>query len=131
MYFTPEGLEQATRLPVATHRAARVRAADASTVIDLGCGIGGDLIAFARAGLTCAGVDMDPLRVAVAEANLEVLGLGGAVTVADATTVDTTPFDVAYADPARRSAKGAAASTPTSGRPRGRWSRVCSPGTRA
>ena len=106
MYFTPEGLEQATRLPVATHRAARVRAADASTVIDLGCGIGGDLIAFARAGLTCAGVDMDPLRVAVAEANLEVLGLGGAVTVADATTVDTTPFDVAYADPARRSAKG-------------------------
>ena len=106
MDFTPEGLEQATRLPVATHRAARVRAADASTVIDLGCGIGGDLIAFARAGLTCAGVDMDPLRVAVAEANLEVLGLGGAVTVADATTVDTTPFDVAYADPARRSAKG-------------------------
>ena len=27
MYFTPEGLEQATRLPVATHRAARLRAA--------------------------------------------------------------------------------------------------------
>ncbi len=68
--------------------------------------IGGDLIAFARAGLTCAGVDLDPLRVAVAEANLEVLGLGGAVTVADATTIDTSPFDVAYADPARRSAKG-------------------------
>ena len=106
MYFTPEGLEQATRLPVATHRAARIQAADATTVIDLGCGIGGDLIAFARAGLTCAGVDLDPLRVAVAEANLAVLGLGGAVTVADATTIDTSPFDVAYADPARRSAKG-------------------------
>ncbi len=38
MYFTPEGLEQATRLPVATHRAARIQAADATTVIDLGCG---------------------------------------------------------------------------------------------
>lgn len=106
MYFTPEGLEQATRLPVATHRAARARAAGASTLIDLGCGIGGDLVAFARAGMTCAGVDLDPVRVAVALANLEALGLGGAVTVADATTVDPTPFDIAYADPARRSAKG-------------------------
>jgi SAM-dependent methyltransferase len=106
MYFTPDGLEQATRLPVSTHRAARVSASGAATVIDLGCGIGGDLVAFARAGLTAAGVDLDPVRVAVAETNLQVLGLGGAVTVADATTVDTTPFSVAYADPARRSASG-------------------------
>lgn len=106
MFFTPEGLEQATRLPVATHRAARLRAAGATTVIDLGCGIGGDLVAFARAGLTCAGVDLDPVRIAVAGANLEALGLGGAVTVADATAVDTSAFDAAYADPARRSSSG-------------------------
>ncbi len=106
MYFTTEGLEQATRLPVARHRAARIQASGASTVIDLGCGIGGDLVAFADAGLTCAGVDLDPVRVAVAEANLAALGLGGAVTVADGTVVDTTPFDIVYADPARRSAKG-------------------------
>jgi SAM-dependent methyltransferase len=106
MYFTPDGLEQATRLPVATHRAARVRAASASTLVDLGCGIGGDLVAFAQAGTTCAGVDLDPLRVEVARANLDALGLGGAVTVADATAIDTTPFDVAFADPARRSGRG-------------------------
>ena len=106
MYFTPDGLEQATRLPVAQHRAARVRAAGGTTLVDLGCGIGGDLVAFALAGTTCAGVDLDPLRVEVARANLEALGLGGAVTVADATAIDTTPFDVAYADPARRTAKG-------------------------
>lgn len=106
MYFTPEGLEQATRLRVADHRAARLVAASARTVIDLGCGIGGDLVASARAGLTAAGVDLDPVRVAVAEANLAALGLPGAVTVADATTVDPSPFDVAFADPARRSARG-------------------------
>ena len=106
MYFTPEGLEQSTRHRVAAHRAARVHAASASTLIDLGCGIGGDLVAFAGAGITCAGVDVDPVRVEVARANLEALGLGGAVTVADATSVDTTPFDVAYADPARRSPRG-------------------------
>jgi SAM-dependent methyltransferase len=106
MYFTPDALEQATRWPVATHRAARLRAADTTSVVDLGCGIGSDLVAFATAGLTAAGVDTDPLRVAIARANLFALGLGGAVEVADATQVDTTPFDVAYADPARRSARG-------------------------
>ena len=106
MYFTPDGLEQATRLRVAEHRAARLVAASATTLIDLGCGIGGDLIAGARAGLVCAGVDLDPVRVEVARANLEALGLPGAVTVADATHTDTSPFDVAFADPARRTARG-------------------------
>ena len=106
LYFTPDGLEQATRASVAEHRAARLVAAGAGTVVDLGCGIGGDLLAAARAGLTAAGVDNDPLRVAIARANLAAAGLGGAVEVADVTAVDTTPFDVAYADPARRTARG-------------------------
>ncbi|UDY24319.1 class I SAM-dependent methyltransferase [Nocardioides sp. Kera G14] len=102
MYFTSDGLEQATRLSVATHRAARLQAFGAASVIDLGCGIGGDLIALSHAGTTAAGVDLDPERVAVASANLTALGLGGAVQQADATTVDHSPFDVAFADPARR-----------------------------
>jgi SAM-dependent methyltransferase len=75
-------------------------------VVDLGCGIGGDLMATARAGIICAGVDLDPVRVAVAEANLAALGLAGAVMVADATAMDTGPFDVAFADPARRTGRG-------------------------
>jgi SAM-dependent methyltransferase len=106
MYFTPEGLEQATRLSVATHRAGRLQAAISQSVIDLGCGIGGDLVAFARAGITTAGVDLDPVRVAVAQANLAALELPGAVQEADATRVDTSPFDVAFADPARRGGRG-------------------------
>ncbi|HET9500773.1 MAG TPA: class I SAM-dependent methyltransferase [Marmoricola sp.] len=106
MYFTPDGLEQATRLRVAEHRAARVAAAQPDSVLDLGCGIGGDLVAFARADLTAAGVDLDPLRVAVAAANLDALGLGGAVLEADAASVDLTRFGVVFADPARRTARG-------------------------
>jgi SAM-dependent methyltransferase len=105
MYFTRDGLEQATRATVAQHRAARV-ALVGPTVVDLTCGIGGDLVAFARAGLTAAGVDLDPLRVEMARANLIALGLGGAVEVGDATELDVSPFATAYADPARRSARG-------------------------
>lgn len=106
MYFTPDALEQATRRRVADHRAGRAAAFGAQTLIDLGCGIGGDLMAAARAGILVAGVDLDPVRVAIAEANLAALGLPGAVTVADATTVDSTGFDLAVADPARRSGAG-------------------------
>ncbi|HTW13682.1 MAG TPA: class I SAM-dependent methyltransferase [Nocardioides sp.] len=106
LYFTPDGLEQATRLPVAAHRAARLEAFRTTTLVDLGCGIGGDLMAAARVGITCAGVDLDPVRVEVARANLDALGLPGAVMVADATTIDPSPFDVAFADPARRTGRG-------------------------
>jgi hypothetical protein len=106
MYFTRDGLEQATRLPVADHRAGRMSAASPASLVDLGCGIGGDLIAFCRAGITTAGVDLDPLRVAIAQANLGALGLGGAVKEADATTLDTTAFAAVFADPARRTGAG-------------------------
>ena len=106
MYFTPDALEQATRKRVADHRAARLAAAAPTSVIDLGCGIGGDLVAMARAGLTTAGVDLDPVRVEMAGANLTALGLPGAVQVADATTIDTAGFGVTFVDPARRTGAG-------------------------
>ena len=106
MYFTPDGLEQATRRRVADHRAARLAAAAPASVLDVGCGIGGDLVAFARAGLTVAGIDRDPLRVEVARANLAALGLGGAVLEASAEDLDLDAFGVVFADPARRTDAG-------------------------
>ncbi|NYE37242.1 SAM-dependent methyltransferase [Nocardioides cavernae] len=107
MYFTPDALEQATRTRVADHRAARLAAAiPGGSVVDLGCGIGGDLLAFARAGLVAAGVDQDPVRAEMARANLDALGLAGAVMACDATAIDVRGFDAAFADPARRGGRG-------------------------
>ncbi len=106
MYFTPAGLEQATAGPVAAHRAGRIVAAGHQRLLDLGCGIGADLVAAARAGLTVHAVDRDPVTVAVARANLSALGLTAAVSVDDATETDRSAYDIVFADPARRGARG-------------------------
>jgi len=103
MYFTPDGLEQATRSTVGSHRAARIAATlPGATVVDLGCGIGGDLISAARAGLRVTGVERDPATAAAARANLTGLGLPGEVLVGEAQQHDVTQYEVVFADPARR-----------------------------
>jgi SAM-dependent methyltransferase len=104
MFFTPAGVEQATRTVVAAHHADRFGRAGADRVLDLCCGIGGDLIALARAGLAVRGVDRDPLTAEVARANAEVLGLADLVEIERAEVVgyDLTGWPAAFCDPARR-----------------------------
>ena len=106
MFFTRTGLEQATRAVVADRRAARLRAAGAGTLADLGCGLGSDALAAARQGLRVHAVDADPLTAALAAANAEAAGLAHLVTVecADATSVPVEKYDAVFADPARRRA---------------------------
>ena len=107
VWATREALEQATRRTVAEHRARRLaQAAPGARLVDLGCGLGADLVAAARAGLRVTGVDSDPLRVALAAANLAELGLDGSVVQAAAEDVDVGAYDLAFADPARRSGRG-------------------------
>jgi hypothetical protein len=103
MFFTPDGVEQATRSSVAAHRASRF--AGSERVLDLCCGIGGDLVALARAGIPVTGVDADPLTASVAAANADALGLAPRVEVrcGDVTDVDLTGVPAVFCDPARRS----------------------------
>ncbi|BDZ39149.1 hypothetical protein GCM10025863_17630 [Microbacterium suwonense] len=79
MLFTRAGLEQATRLNVATLHAVRMRQAGMTTVSDLGCGIGGDSLAFAGAGLRVSAVDADEVTAAIAAYNLAPFGDDAAV----------------------------------------------------
>ena len=106
MFFTRAGLEQATRAVVADRRAARLAAAGVRTLADLGCGLGSDALAAARAGITVYAVDADPVTAEFAAANAAALGLDDRIRVgcADATTVRVEDFDAVFADPARRRA---------------------------
>ncbi|MFI8073079.1 methyltransferase domain-containing protein [Streptomyces sp. NPDC086033] len=108
MFFTPNGVEQSTRASVAAYRAERLRALGVTSVADLCCGIGGDAIALARAGIRVLAVDRDPLTAAAARANADALGLAGLIDVreADVTEVDTAPYDAVFVDPARRGGRG-------------------------
>ena len=108
MWFTPDGLEQATRAEVADHRATRFAALNAkldrpAKVADLCCGIGADLRALSAAGCAVTGYDRDPLTVEVAHANAEALGLDATdITCLDVEELDRSSFDAAFIDPARR-----------------------------
>ncbi|MFI8229729.1 methyltransferase domain-containing protein [Streptomyces sp. NPDC085900] len=108
MFFTPNGVEQSTRASVAAYRAGRLRALGVTSLADLCCGIGGDAIALARAGIRVLAVDRDPVTAAAARANAEALGLADLIEVreADVTEVDTAGWDAVFVDPARRGGRG-------------------------
>jgi SAM-dependent methyltransferase len=104
MLFTRAGLEQATRLSVGAPR-GRFRDAGVRRVADLGCGIGGDALAFAGIGLDVLAVDADETTAALAAYNL---------------ARSATPRRCAMPAPRtspRRRRRGVARSGPTHGRP--------------
>jgi predicted RNA methylase len=103
MFFDRAGLEMATGEVVAAHRAARFAAG--ARVLDLCCGIGGDLLALAP-GRTVVGIDAEPRRVDMARLNAAALG-GDAVRLAVADVQDLRlRGDAVFIDPARRAPAG-------------------------
>ena len=115
---------------VATHRAARLAGGRRrARVIDLGCGIGGDLVAFARAGHHRAGVDLDPLRVEVAPRQPRRARARRRRAGRRRHRRSTPPpFDVGLRRPGPPQRPAAAPSTSTTGRRRGRSSSGCCAG---
>jgi len=106
MFFTRAGLEQATRPEVADYHASRFLAAGVRRIVDLGCGIGSDSLAFARAGLEVIAVEIDPVTAAVAEANLADRGQVICADANDGTEQLITPDAGVFCDPARRNDHG-------------------------
>ncbi len=101
MLFTRAGLEQATRLDVAAHHAARFRSIGAGRIADLGCGIGGDSLAFAAVDLDVLAVEIDPVTAAIAAYNLAPFPSVD-VRAGDAAEADLDGVGGVWLDPARR-----------------------------
>src|SRR6185312_1474472 len=100
LYFTREALEQSSSEAVTKHRAKRF--APFGQVLDLCCGIGIDAIELARAGCTVTAIDSDPLRLAMARANAEALGVAIQFLEGDVLTMPLPQADAAFVDPSRR-----------------------------
>jgi hypothetical protein len=101
MLFTPDGLEQATRLRVAALHAGRFGEAGVDVVADLGCGIGADALAFAALDLGVIAVERDELTAAVAAYNLAPFP-SARVELGDAESADLSAVGGVWLDPARR-----------------------------
>lgn len=99
LMFTEQGLAQATDERIAGYKAARL---GRGRVIDLCCGIGGDLMAFAQRGPT-VGVDHDPVTAICAAHNVEITaGAETTVLTIEAEKFEWDRNDVVHIDPDRR-----------------------------
>ncbi|MFM2373703.1 MAG: hypothetical protein RJA75_599 [Actinomycetota bacterium] len=104
MFFTDEGLEQASRLKVAAIHAGRFRDQKLSSIADLGCGIGAETLAFASLDMNVTAYELDEVTAAIATYNLA--GFENVkVEHADVTEVSLEAFDGLFIDPARRDLK--------------------------
>jgi hypothetical protein len=104
MFFTDEGLEQASRLKVAAIHAGRFRDQKLTSIADLGCGIGAETLAFASLDMNVTAYELDEVTAAIATYNLA--GFENVkVEHADVTEVSLDSFDGLFIDPARRDLK--------------------------
>jgi len=108
MFFTRDGLEQATAEPVAVHRAERYAAAGIASVADLGCGIGGDALALAGTGAQIIAIDKEWSHVILARENATIYDVGEFVhpVLADLTELPALAVGAFFFDPARRTPTG-------------------------
>ncbi|MFW5709325.1 MAG: THUMP-like domain-containing protein [Chloroflexota bacterium] len=108
MYFTEAALQQASDPLVRAYRRKPVRPDE--RVLDLCCGVGSDALAFAKTGVPVLGVDIDPIRIRMAQLNAAVLNVSDArFVVADVTrrdTIEDYAASTVFFDPGRRTDTG-------------------------
>lgn len=108
LFWTPTGLEQATRRSVAERRARMFAERGAASVVDLTCGLGLDALACARSGLPTTGVELDEVTAIFATANARTTP-GLRIIAGDAVAHAPSLLSggaAAFIDPARRNERG-------------------------
>jgi len=103
LFFTEDALQQASDRCVSQYRSGQIKG---QAVLDMCCSIGSDTWSFANAGKDVLGIDIDPVRIAIAEYNCDILDVTAHFEVADATQGIFDDFDGIFFDPARRDERG-------------------------
>lgn len=101
MFFTEDGLEQASRLQVSALHAGRFRDVGIKQVADLGSGIGSESIALAALDINVVAVELDEVTAACASYNLAPFE-NAKVLNEDVTNINLDEFEAQFFDPARR-----------------------------
>ena len=94
--LTPESLA------LRTGQDAAKRLGPSGRVLDAGCGIGGNSLGFARAGLTVLAVDRDATRLTMARHHARLYGVADKITFRAADAMDVlrdSTFDLVFMDP--------------------------------
>ncbi len=107
MFFTSDAAEQASAEIVTSYRARRFEAIKPKHLIDLCCSIGSDALPLADFS-TITGIDLDPLRLKMAEYNFKIYNKQARFIEADVTRLNPSEFeaDAFFIDPARRTENG-------------------------
>ena len=104
LYLTRQALEQASSFEVSSYRSERFK--QFQYIADLGCSVGGDTIALAKIAPTI-GMDIDRLRLSMASANMQNLGLSPHTQLLQSDLTYSLPSKsgsmALFFDPARRS----------------------------
>ncbi len=103
MLFTEESLQQASHPRIRKYRATLVRS---NSLVDVCCGIGSDSVALAESGRQVIGLDIDPVRIAIARHNAAALGVIVEFVSADVRAGMPSGYDAIFYDPARRDTQG-------------------------
>ncbi|MEM1108074.1 MAG: class I SAM-dependent methyltransferase [Planctomycetota bacterium] len=98
------GVEQATSLIAAHHKAQRLSEVGITNVIDACCGIGGDTMGFAANGLDVTAIDRDPVRAWMVETNAGCTSR--VANVEDLLRESAVTGTALHLDPARRTDAG-------------------------
>ena len=113
LFFTRKAIEQATDEQIANWKGQRC--GSAGSIVDIGCGAGGDLIGLSRSG-AATGIEMDPVLAHFAAINCRIYGRNVEVRLLDASKMDVRDFPAWHCDPDRRPA-GRRVSAPELGFP--------------
>ncbi|MBR0237136.1 MAG: hypothetical protein IJQ39_03490 [Thermoguttaceae bacterium] len=104
LLVTDKGLQQATDSLIAQYKrdaALKELPSESVRFADLCCGIGGDLIAFAKA-VPSVGVDIDPTTALFAQTNCRLAGTDAKVFCCSAEEFDLSDYNLVHIDPDRR-----------------------------